>query len=916
MAQTASNTIDAPAGQQSVDDGSDVLDGTALQSQPEAEDGSVGRGVTSGIASAAAPYRQLSGASFIESSYAAKLIEPPATAEGLRGPSIQEPLLTPGSSAGVVTSGESGPVTSRSGVQSAAVDKPSNKVARGMAAGSSNPHVLFTAADRAPVSKRRAAFDPIAHRAASDAELARRPLPACNRAPTTAPLPPPPLPPPNHPRVTRVDQVVSRKALWLIAIWKRRLRRCLRFAELGQFSMARRLRPDDLWLDHDVYSVTDTAAWDWDLRPLASGGDAVPWHPSGVGGVSPSSDLSCGLLQRPLTRVMSAFEDQAIVSEMLQGIRDDAECERGTLLCAPHNGALKLYAQGRDKLLKNERRGWATGGWELPCWPLRASPYSVVDESGRSGEPKFRLTNDLSWPHAGMLNDGSGGHVVSVNASMKRSLWPKNSLPRAAQTGEAAAILRSSGAPVKLWGLDGEAYYRAFGRQRSEMWRNALAMAEGFQVDERSCFGSAADATKCSRGSNLVAWLVKHAIADFDGLHPTRDPLVISWLQSRREEAVAAGCTSAEADELYTALVAFSVYIDDGTGASINDLLFDVDGNPVMRDGVQLRRAQRHFELAIAALEELGVKSSALKEQPPDDRVESLGLDIDLVKDKMCVLDYKRTKYAEKAREVASLRCVDRAELVSLLSKLLFAASCYPAGRPWTNAAWRCARAEFAISDDRVVLSRHAREGILRWACALEGEMEHGVPLAHGAFPSFGSAFCNAIYADASGNQGWSAWCLVGDTVHMCAGPWTPDEIDDPSFIIAEKELLASTLGLVTLAPIGGMKFVYQFTDNTNAEGAMRRLSPKTRRMQLMIERRSEWMLENGVMESAERITSESNLWADLGSRDAVLEVERQAHSLGYKFNLVVSPEDWRETSTWRRDLETAAHSPATSMQA
>ena len=209
----------------------------------------------------------------------------------------------------------------------------------------------------------------------------------------------------------------------------------------------------------------------------------------------------------------------------------------------------------------------------------------------------------------------------------------------------------------------------------------------------------------------------------------------------------------------------------------------------------------------------------------------------------MCVLDYKRTKYAEKAREVASLRCVDRAELVSLLSKLLLAASCYPAGRPWTNAAWRCARAEFAIGDDRVVLSRHAREGILRWACALEGEMEHGVPLAHRAFPSFGSAFCNAIYADASGNQGWSAWCLVGDTVHMCAGPWTPDEIDDPSFIIAEKELLASTLGLVTLAPIGGMKFVYQFTDNTNAEGAMRRLSPKTRRMQLMIERRSELML-------------------------------------------------------------------------
>ena len=76
----------------------------------------------------------------------------------------------------------------------------------------------------------------------------------------------------------------------------------------------------------------------------------------------------------------------------------------------------------------------------------------------------------------------------------------------------------------------------------------------------------------------------------------------------------------------------------------------------------------------------------------------------------------------------------------------------------------------------------------------------------------------------------------MGDTVYMCAGPWTPDEIDDPSFIIAEKELLASTLGLVTLAPVGEMRFVYQFTDNTNAEAAMRRLSPKTLRMQLLVE--------------------------------------------------------------------------------
>jgi len=708
--------------------------------------------------------------------------------------------------------------------------------------------------------------------------------------------------------VTAVGDVVSERAQWQIRTWKRRLRRSLRFAELGNYSMAARMRPPDLWLDHESCSMPDTAPWNWDLRPLADGLPALPWLPSGSEGSYLSTDIDRDFVSELIRE--GVFTDGAILSEMVQGIRDNATCARGSLLCAPHVGALKLYAQGREKLLKNEKKGWATGGWELPCWPIRANPYSVVDETGRSGVPKFRLTNDLSWPHAGMLHDGAGGFVASVNASMQRSLWPRNALPRAAQTGEAAAILRSSGAPVKLWGLDGEAYYRSFGRQTSEIWRNALVMMEGFQLDERSCFGSAADATKCSRASNLLAWLVKRDIAAFDSNHPTRDTAVLDWLESRRALAASSGCSELETQQRFLSLCAFSVYIDDGTGASIDDLVFDAAGVPMMRDGVQLRRAQCHFELAIAALERLGIKSSKGKEQPPSHRVESLGLDIDLEKDRMCILDFKRNGYAVKAREVADARCVERAELISLLSKLLFAASCYPAGRPWLNPAWRCTKAAYALGGDRVLLSQRARGGILRWARALEGDLEHGVPLAHGAFPAFGIAHCNAIYADASGNEGWSAWCLVGDTVHMCGGPWTPDELDDPSFIIAEKELLASTLGLVTLAPIGEMRFVYQFTDNTNAEAAMRRLSPKTLRMQLLVERRSAWMLEHGVLESAERITSEANLWADLGSRSSIHEVRRQVEAFGLNFDLVAAPPNWRSTGEWRSAPSACPESP------
>jgi hypothetical protein len=762
--------------------------------------------------------------------------------------------------------------------------------------GTADPHLLGSFRDGAPRAKRGAAFDPLAHLRADDEQLRLRPLPAANVPPPAKPLEPPQMRSGEPPRVSSVEQVVPRHTLKRVRAWLRQLRRSLKFAAAGNVSMARRLKPADLWLPHEQNSVAATADWDWDMRPLASGGDAVPLTPSGADGAPPVGLAADKAVRAAVLRASEGFDDEAIVSELLQGIRDDATCERGTLLCAPHTGALRFYEQAREKLLKSERLGWATGGWELPCWPLRASPYSIVDESERAGVPKFRLTNDLSWPHAGMVEDGEGGYVSSINGSMARDRWPHNTLPRAAKTGEAAAILCSSGAPVKLWGLDCDAYYRRFGRQRAELWRNAAVMAEGFQLDERCCFGSAADATKCARCSNLLAHATKRALRAVDAAHPTRDPQVLAWLAERKRAAVESGCSEAEASERYESLHAFSVYIDDGTGASIDDLLFSADGTPVMRDGRQLRRAQLHFETAIATLKEFGHLSSAGKEQPPSDKVESLGLEINLAEDRMRILGRRRKSYAEKAEALVKAGTCERSELVSVLSKLLFAASCYPAGRPWLDAAWRVARARFNTSGDTVVLSKAAKAGLSRWARTLRGEMADGVPLAHAAFPAFGSAGCGAIYADASGREGWCAWTVAEDELLITSGAWSSDEVADESFLICEKELLASTLGLIALAPLAQLQFIYSFTDNTNAEAAMRRLAPRTQRMREMVAARSAWMRERGMFESAERISTHANLWADLGSRSAVDEAIDQAAALGLRVRVVDAPEGWRST--------------------
>ena len=776
------------------------------------------------------------------------------------------------------------------------------KVASRLVLGSADPHGVGQD-DVKPLAKRRPALDPIAHLAAEERDLRRRPLPACNTAPATEPLTPPQPPLSVPPVVTSVEQVIPAATLRRVRHWFKQLRRCLRFAELGNHSQARRLRPPDLWLPHAGHSIAATADFNWDLRPLNAGLPAVPHTTSGVEGVTPASDLSADTIRAAAV----GFADQAIAGEMIAGISDDSECERGTLLCAPHSGALKLYEVAREKLLKSEKKGWASTSCDVPCWPLRASPYSVVDESGRTVDadgkpvPKFRLTSDLSWPHDGMLEDGSGGYVLSINASMDRSKWPSNPLPRAAKTGEAAAILKGSGVPVKVWGMDGEAYYRCFGRQRAEIWRNGAVMMEGTQLDERCCFGSAADATKCSRASNLIAFAVKRALREVDRKHPTREPRVLEWLSARAEAAKESGCSEAEAEELFTALHHFSVYIDDGTGCSIDDAVFTADGEPVLRGGVQLRRAQLHFETARETLESFGIKSSELKEQPPALQVESLGLEIDLAEERMRILPLRRLAYARKAEQAAASRRIERGELASLLGKLLFAASCYPAGRPWLNAAWRLLRCQFRTGgEDTVLLTDGARAGLRRWASTLRSELADGVPLAHGAFPAFGTPGCGAVYADASGLQGWAAWTVSRGELLLTHGEWTREELSDESFTIAEKELLASTLGLVALAPLARLRFVYSFTDNVVAEAAMRRLTPRSARMQLLVERRCAWMRERGVFESPERITTSRNLWADLGSRQAAEEVATQAAALGLQTRVVQPPAAWRNTAALR----------------
>ena len=126
-------------------------------------------------------------------------------------------------------------------------------------------------------------------------------------------------------------------------------------------------------------------------------------------------------------------------------------------------------------------------------------------------------------------------------------------------------------------------------------------------------------------------------------------------------------------------------------------------------------------------------------------------------------------------------------------------------------------------------------------------------------------------------------------------GEWTDEE--RAKLIICEKELLASTWGLVALAP-WLQDTVVSWTDNTVAMSAMQTMAPRSEIMQEIAAQRTAYLFEGDIIEQSFRITSKANLWADLGSRGKPGEVVRQAAACGLRGAREVSVDPaWRDTS-------------------
>ena len=554
-------------------------------------------------------------------------------------------------------------------------------------------------------------------------------------------------------------------------------------------------------------------------------------------------------------------------------------------MCAPHAGGLTHHVEAEAKLAASVAAGYASAPHALPCWPIRTCPYSIVDESVRAGKPKFRLTTDLSWPHPGAMWAG-GAAVDSVNDGMDRSAWPANRLVRVREFAEAAGIMQGAEQQrqTRLWSMDCEAFYRAVGRQRSELWRNGVWCLHGASLDGRCCFGDASAATKCASISNYLVCQIRAALSAFDAAHPSCDPVWVQWQEARRAVGVDA------------ALAWVAMYIDDAVASSADDLVYDVAGRAVVdAGGVQRRRAACHFEIARTVIERYGWISSPGKEQPPALEVDALGVRADLQSSRLYLSQAKCQRYGAHVRQVLQSRLCERASYERLVGRLQFAAQCFPYGRQHLHACLRVLRASFRLQQGRVHVSQAAQRELRWWAPFLEGGAGDGVPLAAVRMPPVGPA-CAAVYADASTSGGFMAWTVHGGELLYAQDEWAPEEREQLG--IAEMELLASTFGLVAFAPCLP-RCVVSYTDNTVAQAAMRAAAVRAERMQQLVAARTRWLVESGIAEASRRITTTANLWADWGSRGQLARVLAQAATLGIPARRCHVPVEWRDVLAW-----------------
>ena len=140
---------------------------------------------------------------------------------------------------------------------------------------------------------------------------------------------------------------------------------------------------------------------------------------------------------------------------------------------------------------------------------------------------------------------------------------------------------------------------------------SGLLYWDGYGHDPRVQFGQREAPVRLGRQSTYLRFAMFTELRRHDQTFPPKMESIVEWMACRLHYATGANMDEARWAVLFYVLI----YVDDVAGGSINDKLYDLGGQPVMRevDGVltHVARARAHYDICVSVLLRFGHGESA-----------------------------------------------------------------------------------------------------------------------------------------------------------------------------------------------------------------------------------------------------------------------------------------------------------------
>jgi hypothetical protein len=753
--------------------------------------------------------------------------------------------------------------------------------------------------------------------------LCVEPMPKCNIPKRTEPEDPPErIQDPPGPFSTAElipDGVVDK-----VKKHGRQVQEALRRSRRGTdgWKAGKRLRPEALILSEEEALNECGRGFVWRKRKDEDLWDVV--QPSSYPDNPPSSDLD-------VEGIMGLHAEFGIIDEQMlswckHGFPGARNMPRRVVIGYPHVGAMKHPKEFEEMNQRDIANNFVSAGNEFPeFWPTYVDPMNLVIQKGNP-----RATIDKT------MQLSSSGHPKPVESyndlldlAAERAVVGKLSLPTTSVFARGSAILLSCGLKVKGGKFDLSKFYRRQGKQMAHVWQSGRVLETLFGHDFRVNFGEADAPDHTCRLTDALTFCVRSELRRLDREYPSKAPRVVEWLARRLGLAAAAG---EEADvEFRWALMFFFFYYIDDAGLSVicDGQLVDTQGRPRTElcdapDGTQVSKAvmrpELYFTASMAIVNRSGQRTPEDKRVYMDFRFELLGIDLDFETQRMLLGRIKRDEYknavlsTRKGKRQLQNGCALSPfnDTRSLVHKLIFAAAVIPLGRQHTFYLRKALRSPNRVEGNHVIIDARADHELAWWAAQLDKSEEHGTPFASRLdFPS--SADDTIVrYSDASREEtdpaasGLGAWAVVRDVFVYIEDRWTPREVARLSINVLEAK--AKDIGgvvIIDYAKAVGCKVTHTlaYVDNSTAENVAEFGRTKTDGIHDVNVERQEWLVEQGIHESTERVASIDNDVADLLSRGDVDEALRFVAAAGIPAQRLTVPPEVRSTDnippTW-----------------